>query len=145
MDEFSEQILRTAAAAPPAAAAPTPANRHAAEWGLASLLLAGFSAVVAVLTVLFGTLYDAHLNQIGPRGAGLMATIVFSVLITLMFWALSVASVLFGLVALRSSGRDGQPAGLPLAGLLLSAVVLLLWTAVAVGVAMEAADLTRRL
>lgn len=137
----------TAAVAPEAVgqASLAPADvRHAAEWGLASLLLSGVSAVVALLTVLFGTIYYANFIQVRPGRGEATLTVVFTGAIALLFSALSVASVFFGVIGLRSAGARRQPAGLPLAGTLLSVVVVLMWVAVTIGLVFEAADVLRR-
>jgi hypothetical protein len=124
--------------------APAARATHAAEWGLASLLLGGVLAVLALLTVIFDVLYKANLSQIRPGRGDVMVTIVFCGILTLLLTFLALANVILGFVGLRSAVAGGQPAGLPLAALMLGGVVALLWVAVFVGMVMEAADLMRR-
>jgi hypothetical protein len=124
--------------------APAARTTHAAEWGLASLILGGVLAILALLTVIFDVLYRANLSQIRPGRGDVMTTIFFCAILTLLLTFLALANVILGFVGLRSAVARGQPAGLPLAALMLGGVVALLWVAVFVGMVMEAADLMRR-
>jgi hypothetical protein len=128
----------------PGKEAPAARATHAAEWGLASLILGGVLAVLALLTVIFGVLYKANLNQLRPGRGDMMVTIFFCGILTLLLTFLALANVILGFVGLRAAVAHKQPAGLPLAALLLGGVVALLWVAVFVGMVMEAADLMRR-
>ncbi len=117
---------------------------HAAEWGLASLILGGVLAILALLTVIFDVLYKANLSNLRPGRGDMTATIFFCGILTLLFTFLSMANVVLAFVGLRSAMARKQPAGLPLAALMLGGVVALLWVAVFVGMVMEAVDLMRR-
>jgi hypothetical protein len=123
--------------------APLP-NHHAAEWGLASLLLAGFLLFTALLTLLFGVLYNASLPQLRPSPSDVRLTVNLSTAVIGLLTGLSVASVVFAIVGLRSAVVRRQPAGLSLAGMLLSLVVMLLWTAIVIGLVGIIDDFSRR-
>jgi hypothetical protein len=129
---------------PPAPEAAAAQGRHAAEWGLASLILGGVLAVLALLTVIFDVLYRSNLDRIRPGRSDVLVTVCFCGILTALFAALGLVNLFLALTGLRSALGRRQPAGLPLAALLLGGVVAVLWLAVFVGMVMEAADLLRR-
>src|SRR5262249_12868087 len=146
-DTSFRQPIATGIASPdtqPGKDAPAARSTHAAEWGLASLILGGVLAVLALMTVIFGVLYRANLAQLRPGRGDMMVTIFFCGILTLLLTSLALANVILGLVGLRAAAARGQPAGLPLAALMLGGVVAMLWVAVFVGMVMEAADYMRR-
>jgi len=120
-----------------------PQPRHAAEWGLASLLLGGFLAVLALLTLqLCLSLFvsppiwapqDLHmLHDAGVAGAFVLG-------------GLCLLSTIFGIRSLASAYRRGQPCALGWAGLLVSILALLLWAGAIADLLWVAEFLTRRL
>ena len=102
-----------------------PPTRHAAEWGLASLILAGVLGVLAMLTLL-------AVAQIffGPpiwARQDLRAIFWVSIVFVVLILGMTGAATAFGIVSLVSAVKRGQPLALGLAGLLLSIFVLLVW------------------
>src|SRR5262245_38697995 len=109
---------------------------RAAQWGLASLVTGGLVLLSAPLTLIVNILLAAF----GPQRMGMGSTEI-----TLATWGLAIGLILMLLLALAgvlfailgiASGRDrGQLVGLAVAGLLVSAVGLLLFCFVAVDTA----------
>ena len=104
-------------------------TRHAAEWGLASLLMGGILAILAPIVLIFNLIF--WLN--GPRviappdmHLAYKAVIAGLALIAL----LCLLSLIFGIKAWRSARINYQPAGLGVAGTLISLLALLLWVIV---------------
>jgi hypothetical protein len=119
-------------------------GRYAAEWGLASLLLANVLIMTGVATLFLILLYVASMNSFHPdrddvRAAGIAVSIVVG-----FFCLLSLINIGFARVAVRAAWRRCQPGGLPVAGLLLSVVNLVLWSAVLFALVMTLKDLARR-
>jgi hypothetical protein len=136
---------RRTEAAEPLVVNPPALPRAAAEWGLASLVLAGFLALAALLFLTLGLLYWVHFDQAHPGRGGGMLTVFLSGVVVLLLWGLSIASVFIGAVGLRSATTRQHPAGLPLAGVLLSAVVAVLWTCALIALLKEGIDVLDRL
>jgi len=104
-------------------------TRHAAEWGLASLLMGGILTILAPIVLIFNLVF--WLN--GPRVIappdmhlaykGVIAALALIALLCLL-------SLIFGIKAWRSARMNYQPAGLGVAGTLISLLALLLWVIV---------------
>ncbi len=101
-------------------------SRHAAEWGLASLLMGGFLSVLALITLIFNLIFwlagarVIALQDMRLAYTGAIAGLTLIVLLCLL-------SLFFGIKAWRSARMNYQPAGLAVAGTLLSVLALLLW------------------
>lgn len=102
-----------------------PPSRHAAEWGFASLFMAAFLGVVAMLTLqINATLFFGPPQWAREDLRNIFFASLASVLLVL---ALNVVSSVFGIISLLSAVRHGQPCALGLAGLLTSIFALLVW------------------
>jgi hypothetical protein len=121
-------------------AAPTASSmsRHAAEWGLASLLMGGFILIITSVVLVFALQFWVTGGSGVERAADWAAklTIVGAVIAALILIGLSAASLAIGIRALQSAAQRRQPAGLALAGTLVSAVALVLFTLMAIGTIM---------
>jgi len=110
----------------PAAA---PMSRHAAEWGLASLLagaaLMMTGAVVLVFNLIFWNAGPNVLDQSDMHLALVAALVGVPGMV-----GLCIASVTFGGRAIHSAATRRQPAGLALTGVLISGGALFLWLVV---------------
>jgi hypothetical protein len=108
--------------------ASSPATGHGAQWGLASLWLGGLVLLLAPLTLIVNILMAA----LGPQGLHMaqpetrLASYGLLVAVGLVL-LLGLAGLAFGIIALSSARGRGQPAGLPLAGILVSLVALLVF------------------
>jgi NADH:ubiquinone oxidoreductase subunit H len=108
-------------------------SRHAAEWGLASMLLGGALALLAVLMLVVNILMGTLARQImGPSDIRLAmnAAIVGAVFVTILCGV----SMFFGIRSLVSAYRNQQPAALGWAGTLVSTLGLILWIVAIVAV-----------
>jgi hypothetical protein len=124
---------------PPRSAGPeapaSPMSRHAAEWGLASLLTGGFLLLCTAIIVVFNLLFwntGEHAVMTAARWATQLV-VVGAVITALVLMGLGAASVAMGVRALQSAARRRQPAGLAAAGTMVSAAALVLWTLTAIG------------
>jgi hypothetical protein len=107
-----------------------PLSGHAAEWGLASLITGAVLFLAAPITLLLAVQVWRFADQT-PKVVHLHAWLArVGVVVVLL---LAVASVTFGAVGIRSATRCRQPAGLSVAGLLLSLAAFALWTITAIG------------
>lgn len=101
-------------------------SRHAAEWGLASLLLGGVLTIIAPITLIFNLIFWLQGPRIiAPQDMGLahkagIVGVGFVVVLCLV-------SLSFGIKAWRSASAAFQPAGLAVAGTLVSLLALVLW------------------
>jgi hypothetical protein len=105
-----------------------PMNRHAAEWGLAALLIAGFQLLLVPGIVLIGIMMWGVLRNDERSGAG--DALVWCWLARLGVGFALTACVINLLIALRAcvlAYRLRQPAGLPVAGLILALITLPIW------------------
>src|SRR5262249_14302194 len=94
-------------------------TRHAAEWGLASMLLGRALALLAVLMLIVNILLGTLARQImGP--ADLQLAAVGGIVGGMVVLILSGLSVFFGIRSLVSASRHAQPAALGIAGTLVS-------------------------
>src|SRR5262245_787291 len=105
-------------------------SRHAAEWGLASLLLGGILSVLALLVfqinvVLYLSARSGPILTPGEVRAVFIGSIVGAIIIA----ARCLTSMIFGIYSLVSAFRFQQPAALGWAGLLISILALLFWIA----------------
>jgi hypothetical protein len=109
----------------PLPAPPTP-DRHAAEWGLASLLIGCSLALGAPVTLILNTALAAVGTQImGPDDVALARVGYY--LACLLLIALAGLGIWFGLHGLGLAWRHERPIALPLAGALVCTVALVLW------------------
>jgi hypothetical protein len=103
-----------------------PMSRHAAEWGLAALLGGGFLMVTAAVVLLFNlTFWNAGSNVVST--ADMRLAFAGGVIGVLALLGLCMASLTIGARALQSAMTRRQPAGLALAGTMISAGALVLW------------------
>lgn len=100
-------------------------NRSAAEWGLASLLLGGLLAVMAMLML------QINLQMfLGPKvwSPGDVRPIYYAaILATLVLFCMTSMGIAFGIRSLVIAYGRGQPCALGWAGTLMSVLALLLW------------------
>jgi hypothetical protein len=119
-------------------------GRYAAEWGLASLILAGVLVLAALLALLVILLFVAVLSQLRPGRSDVQVAAIVAAILVGLFWMLTVISLVFAVVGVRAAWRRCQPGGLPLAGLIFSLFAFLLWLAVILVLVMNIVDLSRR-
>jgi hypothetical protein len=102
------------------------ANRHAAEWGLAGLLLNLTLLLLAALALLvWGSVIQVH-EQRWDHGSlvRICIALLSTEFLVLLLIAVGIAFSVRGLLAARS---QRTPAALPLAALLVGLVDLLFW------------------
>ncbi len=118
--------------------AASPMSRHAAEWGLASLLTGGAMLLLTSVVMVFALIFWINGREIVGTAADWAnkLTLVGAVIAALVLIALTGASLAVGIRALQSASQRRQPAGLALAGTMVSAVALLLFTLMAIGTLM---------
>jgi hypothetical protein len=104
-------------------------DRHAAEWGLASLISASVLVVSAPIMLLFNVLYWTQGRQMQtPRE---MEWVHVGVFVGLgVVGLLCLASLLFSIMGLASAFSRKQPAGFAVAGLVFSVAAMLFWLVV---------------
>jgi hypothetical protein len=108
---------------------PSAVYRHAGEWGLASLIMGGVLALMAPMTLVFNLILwlnfdraiEPSLRTLARQGG--MAAVAGIGLLCLL-------SVGFGIKGWRSAVATGQPAGLGVAGTLVSLMATLAWVIV---------------
>jgi hypothetical protein len=115
--------------------AASPMSRHAAEWGLASLLGGGIVLLCIPVFSVFDLLYWVLGRQVVSTAKDWAMGLVYigAVGASILAISLAAASLAIGIRALVSASRRQQPAGLALAGTLMSAAALLVTTCMAVG------------
>jgi hypothetical protein len=114
---------------------PSGENRHAFEWGLASLLMGCFLALGAPVTLIFNVMIlVAGQRAIPPQFAGLLFWI--GILATVILVVSCLLAFSFGVKAARSASATGHPAGLATAGILASLLALGLWIFVGIDLIM---------
>jgi hypothetical protein len=100
-------------------------TRIAAEWGLASLLLGGLLAMMAMLTL------QINLQMyLSPRvwSQGDLRPIYYVAIVGAIFlFGMTSTSIAFGIRSLVVAYRRAQPCALGWAGILVSTLALLLW------------------
>ena len=99
-------------------------TRHAAEWGLASLLLGGLLVIMGML--------EMQINQqmYGPHrlSANDAHPIVYAAILgALLLAGMTSASIAFAIRSLVLAIKHSQPSALGWAGLMISTFALLLW------------------
>jgi hypothetical protein len=101
------------------------AARQALEWGLASLIMGGVLALLAVLVLQI----NLHLfaTPAGWAASDLRAVHHVAVAGCVVLGAMCVASIGFAIVSLVFAYHRGQPSALGWAGLMISILALLLW------------------
>jgi hypothetical protein len=110
----------------PLDAAAGPMSRHAAEWGLAALLTGGVLTIIAPVMLLFNLLlWNGQGSNLST--SDLRLALVGGVIGVLSVVGLCIVSLTIGGRAIQSALTRRQPAGLALAGSLVSAVALILW------------------
>jgi hypothetical protein len=103
-----------------------PMSRHAAEWGLAALLTGGVLTIIAPVVLVFNvTLWNAQGGNLST--ADVRLGLVGGVVGVLSVVGLCMVSLTMGARAIQSALTRRQPAGLALAGALVSALALVLW------------------
>jgi hypothetical protein len=109
-------------------------SRLAAEWGLASLMMSAVLFLAAPITLVFNFLF----YQAGPEylsTSDIRLAFPAGILAVLVMWAVCVVSALFGVKGIVAAFGQRQPAGLPLAGVVLSGAALVLWLIVGIDLA----------
>ena len=103
-----------------------PMSRHAAEWGLAALLTGGVLTIIAPVVLVFNLIFW---NSGGSNlsTSDLRLALVGGVIGVLTVIGLCMVSLTMGARAIQSALTRRQPAGLALAGSLVSATALILW------------------
>ena len=119
-------------------------SRYAAEWGLASVLLANVLIVTGIGALLLILFYVSSMGNFRPDRSAVRAAGITMLVVVGCFCLLALVSVLFGWVGVRAAWHRCQPGGLPVAGVLLSLGALVLWAAVVLALVMTLADLSRR-
>ena len=105
------------------------ASRHAAEWGLASLLMGGVLAIIAPVTLVFNLNFWVRGPRVLAPGDMELAFLAAVVGVTFVL-LLCLTSLAFSIKAWRSASANYQPAGLPVAGTLISLLSLGMWVIV---------------
>jgi hypothetical protein len=113
----------------PGEPAATPADRHAYEWGLASVLLGGLLAGTAPVTLIFNLLLWQAGSGVISRSEMRLAH-MGGILSILVIGLLCVTSLCFGILGVRWSVATRRPVALPLTGILVSSLALMLWIGV---------------
>jgi uncharacterized membrane protein len=119
-------------------------TRHAAEWGLASLLMGGILSILALITLLLNLTFwlgSRHGPVLAPADMHLAYKGVIAALALIAL--LCLLSLIFGIKAWRSARTNYQPAGLGVAGTLISVLALLLWVIVGADLIMIFETFTR--
>jgi hypothetical protein len=108
-------------------------DRAAAEWGLAALITGGVLMLAAAVTIVTGLQMELLTSQFRPGDVRLAETLSF--VGSASAGLLCLASVGFGVRALYLAAARKQPAGLALAGTLMSLAALVCWVVAAVALA----------
>jgi hypothetical protein len=111
---------------PPEAAAADPMGRHAAEWGLASLVSGAALMITGAVMLVFNLIFW----NTGPKvldNADMHLALMTALIGVPGMVGLCGASLYTGVRAIQSAATRRQPAGLPLAGTLISAGGLMMW------------------
>ena len=104
--------------------------RHAAEWGLASLLMGGMLSVLSLLTFLINiSLWGYSRAGISLSPGEVQAVFIGAIFGAVIVPAICLAGIVFAIRSLASAFRREQPSALGWAGLLMSILALLLWIA----------------
>jgi hypothetical protein len=113
----------------------SPMSRHAAEWGLASLLCGGIMLMCMPPLVVFDLLFWLHGREVvGTAAAAAMAIVYLGMYVSaIVVIGLSLVGLVIGIRALLSASRHRQPAGLALAGTVISAAALVTTILMSVG------------
>ena len=119
-------------------------SRYAAEWGLASLLLAGVMTLASIVMLILLVWYLILISQVRPSRTDVQLAVGITAGLSGLFWIVSALGIGCGVIGVRAAWNRCQPGGLPIAGLALSILALLLWTSVGLAVAMNIVDLSRR-
>src|SRR5262245_43660072 len=105
-----------------------PQSRYAAEWGLASLLLASVLIVAAFLTLIMMVFYLFLISQVRPSKGDVQLAVGISSALIGLFWITSLVAIIAGWIGKRAAWARCQPGGLPVVGLVLSILAWLFWT-----------------
>jgi hypothetical protein len=106
-------------------------SRHAAEWGLASLLTGGVLLLMAPVTLIFNFLFWVSGSRVlAPSDMRLAFQGAMIALVVLL--GLVLASLSCGVIGLYSAVTRRQPAGLAAAGILVNVAALVLWLIVGI-------------
>jgi hypothetical protein len=134
MSPAEERIRNDPLAAPRDAAAwatSAAPDRHAFEWGLASLLIGLTSLLVGGTALLvWGSVVGVHERR--WDWTSLFWTCIGLIVAEFAVVALTIMGVVFGLRGLSHARRHGSPRALPLAGVVVGLVVILFWVMILV-------------
>ena len=108
-------------------------SRHAAEWGLAALLMGGILAIMSLLMLMVNVLlYMGALDRPFLGSGEVRAVFIGAIFGAVILAGLCGTSIAFGIRSIVSAYRREQPCALGWAGLLISILAMLLWIAVMV-------------
>ncbi len=119
-------------------------SRYAAEWGLASLILAGVMTLAALLMFMILVWLLMLIKELRPDRLDSQWAVGITAALTVICWAVTIIGVVAGWIGVRAAWARCQPGGLPVVGLVLSVLAFLLWTSVVFAVVMNSVDLSRR-
>lgn len=122
--------------------APPAPSRHAAEWGLASLLLNGFMVILAPLALIeWSTVVSVH--AVRWDRSSLMAICVSLTVCEFGVVFLLVVGLIQGVIGLKMAWRQDTPSALPMAGMLTGIVGLVFWTVILISSVITTVSLLR--
>lgn len=121
-----------------------PQSRYAAEWGLASLILAGFMTLMAVLMFMLLIGYLILIQAVRPSRFDVQLAVGITSALTALCCAVAFVGIVAGWIGVRAAWARCQPGGLPVVGLVLSLLAFLLWLSVAVALVGNIIDFSRR-
>jgi hypothetical protein len=119
-------------------------SRYAAEWGLASVLLANVLIMAGIGALLLILFYVSSMHNFRPDRSDVRVAGITMLVVVGCFCLLALVSVIFGSVGVRAAWRRCQPGGLPVTGLLLSLGAVVLWAAVVLALVKTLEDLSLR-
>jgi hypothetical protein len=111
---------------------PEEKRRLGFEWGLASLLMGGLLALMALVLLISNILLFLGSEQQRLDQTSLELANIAAIVGIPCFIGLCVCSIVFAIRGLRGARRYDMPMALPASGLLLSIAALILWIVVGV-------------
>ena len=115
--------------------APEYTTRHAAEWGLASLIMGSVVVIIAPVTLLLNIwLWVFRRDVIPPEHLRLAYNGLLGGII--LVFVLALLGIVFGIRGLVLAAVRYQPAGLAAAGIIVSTIALFLWIFVSIDLIM---------
>ena len=110
-------------------------RRSGFEWGLASLLMGGFLALMAPIMLISNIqLFQGAASLLGPTELWLANAA--AIVGTIGVLALCITSIVFGVRGMRRAQWFDMPMGIPLAGVLISIAAVFIWVIVGVDLIM---------